>query len=196
MLTRILTVTLFLTIMGLLVAQRFYLPPELLVIIQLVEGESLHRPGDRLDRGEVIHTADEYLHVSMGDRTSIWLAQDTTVELHRLYEDQQTVILTRGRIVVEQHGDIPMTVDTNDTSNKVLNDIVSFVNYDFLETIHVIPLSGAVQVYIESTGESLLTPIPLSIHETDPISYDTLEVNLSSDDVRNFYQWVGVLQTK
>ena len=67
------------------------------------------------------------------------------------------------------------------------------MNYDFLETIHVIPLSGSVQVSVDSTGEQLLTPVPLSIHETEPVTFGKLEVNLAAGDAADFYEWVGVL---
>jgi hypothetical protein len=196
MLTRILTAVLFLAIMGLLVAYRFSLPPEISVFVEAVGGASVYVPGDELQRGQVIDSGDGYLRLSIGLGVSIWLSQQTTIELDRLYEDERTIRLTRGRIVVDHHDDLPLTIDTNFTSHKVLNDVVTFVNYDFLETIHVIPLSGSPQVYIESTGESLLTPVPLSIHETDPVSYSQLEVNLTAGDSADFYEWVGIISNQ
>ena len=194
MLVRVLTVSIFLSIIGLLTAQRFFaMPPQMTVTVRDVQGESAWSVGDEMNRGEIIATGEEYLRLRIGEVADIWLARQTTLELRRLFEDELSVLLTRGRMLVSHHGQIPLRVQTNHTSHAVLGDVVSFVNYDFLETIHVIPLSGSVQVFVEGTGEGLLTPLPLSIHETDPVSYGTLEVNLSAGDAAEFYRWAGVL---
>ncbi len=200
--TRILTAVLFLGIMGLLVGYRFSLPPELPVRIAAGSGQDAgYGFGEGLRRGSVIETADGFLKVTIGvepenlddAQTILWLAPNTRIELHRLYEDEMVIRFTKGRIVVTNQGVFPLRIETNHTSHLVLDDVVTFVNYDFLQTIHVIPLSGAVQVNVDATGESLLTPIPLSIHETDPVTFEKLGVNLSAGDSAAFYEWVGVL---
>lgn len=205
MLTRILTVILFLSIMGLLIAQRFSLPPELPVRIAAGSGEEAgYGFGEGLRRGSVIETGDGYLKVTIGveseqidqAQTILWLAPNTRIELQRLYEDELTIRFTRGRLLVDNHADVPLRLETNHTSSLVHGDIATFVNYDFLETVHVIPLSGSVQVSVDSTAEQLLTPVPLSIHETDPVTFEKLEVNLAAGDSADFYQWTGILSTE
>lgn len=200
MLTRILTITLFLGIMSLLIAQRFSLPPELPVRIAAGSGEDPgYGFGEDLRRGSVIQTGDGYLQVTIGvelenldqAQTILWLAPNTHIELQRLYEDELTIRFTRGRLLIDNHADIPLRLETHFTSHFVLDDIATFVNYDFLETIHVIPLSGSVQVRIDSTGEQLLTPVPISIHETDPVTLAKLDVNLDAGDAADFYRWTG-----
>ncbi|MCR4314617.1 MAG: hypothetical protein NUV84_05230, partial [Candidatus Uhrbacteria bacterium] len=109
MLTRILTGVLFLTIMGLLIAQRFSLPPELPVRIAAGNGEEAgYGFGEELRRGSVIETGDGYLKVTIGvelenldqAQTILWLAPNTRIELQRLYEDEVTIRFTRGRLLI------------------------------------------------------------------------------------------------
>lgn len=197
MLTRILTVVLFLTIMGLLVVQRFLsMPPEVPVVVVDIFGESNLSIGEELQRGKIINSDTGYIKFTIANMMSLWLAPNTQVELQRLFEDELVVRFTKGRILVDHEGDVPLRIETNNTSHLVLGDIVTFVNYDFLETIHVIPLSGSVQVSVDSTGEQLLTPVPLSIHETEPVTFEKLEVNLAAGDVADFYRWAGILSAE
>ncbi|MBI4256583.1 hypothetical protein HY626_00835 [Candidatus Uhrbacteria bacterium] len=193
MLPRVLTVVLFIAIMGLLVAQRFSLPPSLPTQITAVYEESNYHTGETLKRGQsVVTPGSGYLAISIGENIQIFMAANTELTLERLYENEMTVHLTKGRILVDAQGDVPIKVETNFTQHLVLEDIVSFINYDFLETVHVVPISGSVQVSIDS-GENLLTPVPLSIHETDPVTFEKLEVNLAAGDAAKFYEWTGTL---
>jgi hypothetical protein len=202
MLTKTFTILLFVSIMSLLIGLRFIsTPPQLPVRIAAGSGEDAgYGFGAGFRRGSVVETGDGYLKLTIGEETEldqepivIWMAEQTTLELDRLFEDEITLRLTRGRIIISNIGDVPVTLDTNHTSHKILDDVASFINYDFLETIHVIPLSGSVQVYIQQSGESLLTPTPLSIHETEPVEFQLLSVNLHAGDSTAFYQWAGFL---
>lgn len=194
MLTRILTAVLFLTIMGLLIAQRFSFPPSLeILVIQIYEESNFHT-GEVLRRGERVVTPESgYLAMMIGNATTIYMAANTQLVLERVYEDEMTIHLSKGRILVDAQADVPLTITTNYTEHLLYQDVATFVNYDFLETVHVIPLSGSVQVSVDSTGEQLLTPIPLSIHETDPVTFEKLEVNLAAGDAADFYKWTGIL---
>ena len=194
MLNRILTAVLFLAIMGLLIAQRFLeMPAEMIVTVADVQGISTIAVGDELRRGQVIETDDKFLKLAIADKTFLWLAPNTRIVLHRLFQDELTIRFTKGRIVVDNQAEVPLRLETNFTSNLVQGDLATFVNYDFLETIHVIPISGSVQVSVGETGEQLVTPSPLSIHETDPVTFEKLEVNLAAGDSADFYSWAGIL---
>lgn len=174
--------------------QRFALPTTLNATITNVNGVSSYQLNETLKRGQRIETTDDELAFTIGEETKIYLAQRTNLELVRLYEDELVVLLTKGRIVVDAQSPTPLIVRTHHTEHLVYQDTASFVNYDFLETVHVIPLTGSVQTAIKETNEHLLTPVPIAIHETDPISYDTLEVNLAAGDSADFYRWAGVLK--
>ncbi len=179
--------------MGLLIAQRFSLPPSMSTQITAVYEESNYHTGETLKRGQSIVTPGSgYLALAIGENIQIFMAANTEIVLERLYEDEMTVHLTKGRILVDAQGDVPLTIKTNFTEHLLVQDVASFVNYDFLETVHVIPIKGSVQVNMPS-GENLLTPVPLSIHETEPVAFEKLEVNLAAGDAAEFYEWTGVL---
>lgn len=174
--------------MGLLVAQRFSLPPSLDTLITAIYEESNYHTGETLKRGQsVVTPSNGYLAFRIGEDIEIFMAANTEVVLERIYEDELVVHLSKGRLLVQSQGEVPLKVKTNFTQSLVLQDVTSFVNYDFLETVHIIPISGSVQVATDS-GENLLTPIPLSIHETEPVTFEKLEVNLAAGDAA-FYEW-------
>ncbi|MBI5793714.1 FecR domain-containing protein [Candidatus Uhrbacteria bacterium] len=190
---RVLTVVVFLGVMGLLALQRFSGTPELTVVVAAVSEESNFHTGEELRRGEVVSTPSGFLELLIGNDTHVYLAAQTQIELHRIFEDEIIVKLKKGRIVVSTESETPVRIITNQTESLIHKSAASFVNYDFLQTVHVIPLSGSVQLTLGD--EYLLTPVPISITETDPVSYATLEVNLEAGDSKTFYEWTGVLST-
>ncbi|TAL50995.1 hypothetical protein EPN81_01175 [Patescibacteria group bacterium] len=184
-----------------MIAQRFSLPPELPVRIAAGSGEDPgYGFGEGLRRGSIVETGDGFLQLTIGvelenldlAETILWLAPSTRIELIRLYEDELTIRFTKGRLVVSNQAEVSLKIETNHTTHLVHGDVASFVNYDFLETIHVIPISGSIQINLPS-GENLLTPVPLSIHETEPVTFEKLEVNLATGDVAEFYVWTEAL---
>ncbi len=187
MLKQVLTVSTFLAIMALLIMQRFSLPPTVAVFD--INSEVTYQ------RGEIIKTTDDYLAIQMGESV-VYLDKNTTVELDRLYLDELVVTLSKGRLLVDATGNTPLVIETNRTDHLIHKGLASFINYDWLETIHVIPISGSVQTTIRGTNEYLLTPLPLSIHETDPVSYEAIEVNFAAGPAADFYTWTGVTITK
>ena len=134
MLTKILTVFLFLGIIGLLIVQRFSLPPELPVRIAAGSGEdSGYGFGEGLRRGSIVETADGFLKVTIGvefenldqAKTILWLAPNTRIQLDRLYEDELTIRFTRGRLLIDNHAQVPLRLETNFTSHLVYDDIAT-----------------------------------------------------------------------
>ena len=156
-----------------------------------IERESNYRTLEELKRGEVVTTADDFLELQIGQDTRVFLSRNTQVLLLRLFEDEVILKLKKGRIVVDTQALTSVQIRTNATEHLINKSSASFVNYDFLETIHVFPLTGSVQTSIGS--ESLLTPVPLSIRETEPVSYTVIEMNLAQSDAKDFYVWSGVL---
>jgi hypothetical protein len=193
--TKVLTVAVIFTVLGLLALQRFSMPAELPVLISAATIDN-HPYGLYQHRGATIQTDDYFLKVSIGNKqeprealTHLWLSKNTTITLERLYDDELVIRLTRGRIVASTQAQYPLTIKTNATTHLIHKGVASFINYDFLGTVHVVPIEGSVQTTIAETGENLLTPVPFSIHETDPVSYSRLEVNLTAGDSREFYEW-------
>lgn len=193
MLTRVLTIVIFLGIMGILVLQRFSVPASFDVSVNQINGQSAYEVSQNLQRGEIVKTDEEYLSLSIGPDTRVHLFTNTQLELHRIFQDEVVLRLKKGRIVLETNSEIPIRVETNKTQELVHKGSASFVNFDFLQTIHVIPIDGSVQVTIKDANEYLLTPVPLAIHETDPATYETLQADLRTSDAADFYAWTGVL---
>src|SRR3989338_6197647 len=188
---KIVTAVLFLLIMGLLFTQRFSLPKELPVRITAGAGEDAgYGFGEGLGRGSIIETQDGFLKITIGEELSnedqaqihIWLSKNTSIELDRLYQDEVVIRLIKGRILTQTQAETPLIIKTNHTQESLYKGMASFVNYDFLETIHVIPLENSVKITILKTQKELSSSTPLSIHETDPVSYQKLEVNLEAGD--------------
>lgn len=200
---KILTAILFVVIMGLLITQRFSLPKELPVRITAGAGEDAgYGFGEKLRRGSLIETQDGFLKVAIGEelsnadqaQTNIWLSKNTSIELVRLYKDEIVIRLIKGRILAQTQAQTALVIKTNYTQHSIYKGTASFINYDFLETIHVIPLKdSSIQTDLLKTNESFTESTPYSIRETIPVSREPLEVNLLAGDSADFYQWTGVL---
>lgn len=139
-------------------------------------------------RGETIETADSPEVAIIGDATIVLDAR-TTLVLERLFQDDLQFHLTRGRIVVDSP--TALTINTNFTKNTLLEGgRASFVNFDFLEQVSVIPLETT--VVIETGNTQRITTIPLNIHETgNPITFDSFEFDPTKDSIKDFYEFAG-----
>ena len=201
--TKILPIILFSLVVGLLIVQRFSLPKELPVRITAGSGEDAgYGFGERLQRGSIIETQNGFLKIAIGEelsnadqaQTNIWLSKNTSIELVRLYKDELVIRLIKGRILTQTQTETALVIKTNHTQHSIYKGTASFVNYDFLETIHVIPLKGSfVQTDLLETNESFTQSTPYSIHETIPVSHQPIEVNLLAGDSTDFYQWTNTL---
>jgi len=195
---RLLTAVFLIAVFGLLTVQRFTLPHEMPVRIAGGSGEDAgYGFGLDLQRGSVIDTKDGFLELTIGFESEdldtaqnrVWMSRNTRVELVRLFEDELILKLHRGRILVLNKSEIPLMIKTNFTSSILMQGLMSMVNYDFLETVHVMPIEGSVVVQIKDSDEAKLTPTALSIHETDPVSIDPIEINLQAGSDADFYEW-------
>jgi hypothetical protein len=187
-----LTVGLFFLIMSMLIWQRFVGPDQLAVVVSDSSMEESYFVGDVLERGQTISTTDGFLSINIGDDTQVYLATNTEVEISRIFSDEIVLILTKGRMVASSSSEVPLVIMTNFTEQLIHKSTATFVNYDFLGTIHVIPIDGNVQFSMKDSDEFTSTPVPISIHETEPIEFNPIEVNLGAGDASEFYSWTGV----
>ena len=200
---RILTGILFILIMTTLVIQRFSLPLELPVRVIAGSGEDPgYGFGEGLRRGSIVETQNGFLELEIGQelayadqsQTHIWLAQNTSIQLDRLYKNELVIRLIKGRILAKTDDQHPITIKTNFTQHVLSQGLASFINYDFLETIHLIPLkSTSITTSLRETNETFDSSAPISIHETPPVSHEPLETNLSAGDSKEFYDWTDIL---
>ncbi len=199
---KILTVVLFCFVVGLLIAQRFSLPEQLPVRITAGAGEDAgYGFGEGLQRGSLVETTEGFIQLNIGEelaqadqaQTIIWLSKNTSIELERLYKNELIIRLIKGRILAKTSAQTPLMIKTNNTEHVLSDAMASFINYDFLETIHVIPLMNSVETYLRQTKERFTQSVPYSIHETPPVSHESLDVNLIAGDSAEFYQWTNAL---
>lgn len=194
MLTRLITVILFVSIVSLLIWQRFDTPPTEPVSITAISGSSDFEIEDRLKRGQFIETNDEFLQIGIGE-SMIALAANTRIELEDLAEGSPVVRLHKGRIFA-QSDEMPLWITTDLSENVVQRGSATFVNYDFQESVHVIPIEGSVQTSIESINEYLLLPVSVAIQEGYNPGYEAIDVNLEAGESADFYNWLGIIDTQ
>jgi hypothetical protein len=188
MLNKVLTALLLISIYGLLVLFRFDTPPTLDVLVRDIEGQSTYTAGYEPSRGEIVATSQEWLSITFGD-VQVFLDSNTSIKLEGLAEDGPTIRLLRGRLQATADR-TPIWITTNTSENTVFSGTATFINYDFLETVHVVPVDGSVQTHIKATGDYMLLPVPIAITEGYEPSYETIEVNLEAESSAGFYEWV------
>src|SRR3989338_3312328 len=115
--------------------------------------------GEKVKRGQTIETEDdEYVAVRIGNDVQVFLDERSRLTIHRVFVDEMTIIFTRGRIVLENRGGIPVLVETHKTENVVEKGSATFINYDFQQLVTIAPMQGSVQTRIKNINEYLLIP--------------------------------------
>jgi hypothetical protein len=143
--------------------------------------------GEFLTRGESLRT-DEGGRLVIRVARDAYLALDErgSLVLDRLEPSQISVHLVAGRMlgvagaVAER-----LRVTTNHTNAWIVEDALSVVNYDFLETISVVPFHTAVSAIVEP-DQAFVTSRAINVHETEPVSIVDAAFNAS---VIPFYAW-------
>lgn len=186
--TYFLGMALFVLIFTFLIAQRFDETPRLEVTVTAQDGELNYKISEELKRGTFVETADDFLKLQIGDTITIALDHNSQIELEDLRVEGPTVRLYKGRVVARSIS-TPIFITTNTTETTVLDASATFVNYDFLQTVHLIPMEGTIQTYLKSTQDDLYLPVPISVSEGEAPGYESLEVNLQAPSVLEFYQW-------
>lgn len=136
-------------------------------------------------RGETVRTGpDERLKIRVGTRGVIALDQNSDLVLTRTTDESVVVHLVRGRI----YADFPLTVTTNGTRSTIRSGALSVVNYDFIETVSVVPFGASVEITVKP-DRSLATETPVNVHETPPVSVVEAGFNPNAGEVDGFYDW-------
>ncbi len=159
--------------------------------------------GDTLRRGEIIRTASDSraaltCQCSLCDiatfpscQQNAFLALDerSEIELEWLRPERMDVRLTSGRLFARHPGGIDnLVVTTNRTSSTIFDGAVSVVNFDFLETVSVMPFETAAAILVKQ-NEGTITNQPVNIHETDPVGITDAAFDPLAPSVAAFYQW-------
>lgn len=195
MLKRIIPVAFILGITILLVWQRFDTEPEVNAFV-IASTSNNYEVGDRLRRGQTVYTqSNEYVAFSL-DKATIGLSENTSIELKRLFETERILFFSRGRMVVDNPVNAPVFVDTLKTQNTITKAKTSLINFDFLQTVHLIPLEGSIQTTLIGTNEYLILPVPVSVNESNTPSFDPIDFNPDKNAASNFYTWFDTIKNR
>ncbi len=185
----------FVSVMALLIAMRFVTPTTVETKIIASSSPTFTQNGQTLRRGEIIKTSKgEYLALMIGPSIRIGMDENTTIELTRIFEDERLIHFTRGRIMIESLDKTPLLVETNHTQSLIQNGTASMVNYDFLENISLIPFTGSIVMNFKKTQEYQLIPVPVNIHEVEPVSITPIEFKKDEGAYKAFYAWYEGIQ--
>ncbi len=185
-------IALILISFALLVWQRFDLGPRTDVVV-LASTSPHYLVGTHLRRGETIETrANEYVAIGLGE-ARVGLSERTSLELFRLYDDTRILKFPRGRIIVHNPTNQSIYIDTLKTQNNVTDATATFINFDFLQTVHIIPLYHSVETVLVDTKDSLILPIAIAVQETVPVSYEPISFERFNNTAVDFYTWFDKL---
>lgn len=191
---RILPIAVILIVAGLLVWQRFNVKPSVNVVVTASTSKA-YSVGDTLKRGQTIETqTGEFLLFDVGN-VHVAMSEKTTLELKRLFTDERILVFPRGRIWIENPQADPFFIDTVKTQNTLTQGTATFVNFDFLQTVHIIPLKKQVQTRLTGTNDFMLIPSPLAIREVTPPTFEKISFDLTQNAASSFYAWIDENQS-
>ncbi len=151
--------------------------------------------GDQLRRGQTVSTGDrEYVAFQIAS-ARIGLAEKTSVELKRLLENERIVIFPRGRIVLDNPASTPLFIHTRKTENTLTQGKATLINFDFLRTLHIIPLERSIQTRLVGTNEFLVLPRPIAVDESGAGSYKAIEFDPAQNTASDFYTWFDAISS-
>ncbi|KKR86266.1 MAG: hypothetical protein UU48_C0015G0013 [Candidatus Uhrbacteria bacterium GW2011_GWF2_41_16] len=151
--------------------------------------EYLGKQNDVLRRGEIIQTEDgSRLFFEIGSDVRVALDERSILVLNRLSQNDISLHLTAGRIFIFTSKTHPVTLTTLHTKETILEGALSIVNYDFQQTVSVIPFKTATEVTVRK-NKSFLTSTAVNIRETDPSEITESAFNADAPSVAAFYDW-------
>lgn len=149
--------------------------------------------GDRIRRGEVIKTDNGKVMIKIGNETLLALDERTDITIDKIKDQEIVVRFPRGRILVEHNAPGSFRVITNYHESLLQVGTASFVNYDFRETVSVIPIDTSVQVYTEHDGAIAETQVPIDVHETQPVERANFVFKIDEGTGADFYTWANAM---
>ena len=124
---------------------------------------------------------------SQGSLT-LWMSEDTVLQINKLETDSVEFRIIKGRIIISNgKRSRQVTVITDKTQTTFTEADISIVNYDFLQKVSVIPLSGSFTASVDG-GSSVTTPMPVDISEAEATITFT-SFSPSGSAAQEFYAW-------
>jgi len=150
---------------------------------------------DRIYRGETIVTAPgSFAQLTISDFShiiTVGVDERTTLTVDDVAVTEPELFLHAGRIETFMDGTVDdLFVRTNFTRSQLGKGRASFINYDFKETVGIVPIVGNVSITATKNKQTLTTSTPVGIHETDPVTVDEIGFNREAGAVKPFYDWI------
>ncbi|MBU0531802.1 MAG: hypothetical protein ABIG32_00285 [Candidatus Uhrbacteria bacterium] len=186
----ILIIILVILTIGLTIGQRFgftwaggdgYEPHLVLGVIDSVGDVEMHQ----YHRGQMVSTAAGERMVIANDAISIALDERTDVELVSTKSEETELYVHRGRVMVK--ADTAVKVRSNFVRSEFIDGQVSFVYYDFTNTVSIIPFDTKVNYTIAEQVGSTIKPI--NIMELSPYIIMPFEFDPTTSSAAEFYDW-------
>ncbi len=149
----------------------------------------VHGTGGTFARGSTVetHVNEKLLLEIAGAR--IGLYENTSLELKMLTSDRIELRITKGRIAVAaRSSNQSITVSSNRVDATTLGGSFSFVNYDFLQKVSIIPLSGIAGVVVNGESASILAG-PVDVSEIAPYELTETTFTPAGSAAEEFYTW-------
>ena len=195
----------------LLVGQRFgatwaggdgYLPSRSLEVADQVGSANV---SDQVLRGQIVSTDSESRLLLSNELIEIALDENTDLEIIRLNKKEIELYVHRGRIGVRSGYWILSSLKNNypvsgpDPIILIRSDYirsrfqspgqVSFVYYDFLNKVSLIPFDDT-EVSYSIAGQTGSTMQPLDISELEPYTIEEFDFQIPGSSAEEFYNWV------
>lgn len=106
----------------------------------------------------------ERLHFVMADGTKVWLNSESAIHFNKGFGKTNRAIVLSGEAYfdVESNKELPMTIDSRETSVKVIGTSFNIRAYDDEEVIETSLVEGVIELFVKdntaSTGKHILAP--------------------------------------
>jgi hypothetical protein len=155
----------------------------------------LLRVDDQIYRGETIVTDPAtYAQLTISDFPhiiTIGMDERTRLTVDSLTVSNPELYLHAGRIETFMDGTVEqLSIRTNFTRTLVGKGRTSLVNYDFKETIGVIPIVGTATVTTTKNDETITISSSVEIHETEPVVVSQIGFDPAASVAKDFYEWI------
>lgn len=156
---------------------------------------SVASQGTQIPRGTIIRVKEGgRVKIEFQKDANIFLDERTDIRLDSYLGSSLHLHLLQGRMTTEIV-DAKLLLKTARTVTSLDEGSTSFVNYNFKETVGIMPIEGVIE--ISTTEEIFKTNTSWEIHETPPVTMTPIDfAPTSGGAAAEFYKWVTDLQTK
>ncbi len=184
------TILFILCVFGLLVLNRLELGATESVVV-LRDTGSTYQIGHSFKRGELIQTGkEEFMEITVGSSAHIYLDENTNLNLKSLSKNNLRFGFGHGRILVRSTtNEFPLGIDTPTAQNTLTGTEATFIGYDFKKMTSIIPLSGPIHTTIPLLNQTFDTTTPITIHDVNPPTIETILFDQKTDVRAAFYRW-------